>query len=245
MCLVVIALDAVPRYPLVIAANRDEQHARPTEPAGWWPAQPRIFAGRDLLAGGTWLGADRFGRIAAVTNIRDGSSREAARSRGALVAEYLADDEPASDYAQRVAASGSDYAAFNLLLVDGGQLRYASNRAPLAELGTGVHALSNAPYGTDWPKMSSARAGVRALLQRPGTPLDALFSLLAERDAPTSPEERYRTAHFIVGPVYGTRCSTIVLIDDEGLLTFAERSFDASGQFRSEVREQFALTQQA
>jgi uncharacterized protein with NRDE domain len=244
MCLVVIALGIAPRYPLVLAANRDERHARPTQSAAWWSEQPHVFGGRDLLAGGTWLGADRRGRIAAVTNVRDGEPRPAPRSRGELAAQFLASGEPAARYAQRLGAAAADYAAFNLLLYDGHELRYSSNRAPAVQLGTGVHALSNAPYGTQWPKTASARTGVQLLLQH-AAPVEPLFELLAERSASDSLEERYRTAHFVAGPVYGTRCSTVILLDAAGTLTFTERSFDAEGRQTGEVRETFALEPRA
>src|SRR6185295_4968860 len=239
MCLVVVAHAPTARYRLVIAANRDELHARPTRTAGWWPEPPGLLGGRDLLAGGTWLGVDRRGRIAAVTNVRDGTPREAPRSRGALVTEYLGGDEPAASFAARSAAAGAGFAAFNLLLFDGTEINYASNRAPPARLAPGIHALSNAPLGVEWPKTVSAKHSAAQVLAG-AEPLEGLFDLLAERSSAGSPEERYRSAHFVVGPVYGTRCSTIITIDDRGVLTFAERSFDAGGSRTGEVRETFA-----
>jgi len=242
MCLVITALGVADRYPLLLAANRDERHARPTESAAWWPEQPHVFGGRDLLAGGTWLGVDRRGRIAAVTNVRDGEPRTAPRSRGTLAAGYLAGREAAAHYAQRLNAA--DYAAFNLLLFDGYELCYSSNRAPPMPLPTGIHALSNAPYGAEWPKTASARSGMQRLLQQPA-PLEPLFALLAERDTSESAEDRYRSAHFVTGPVYGTRCSTVILLDASGTLTFAERSFDAAGTLLGEVRETFTLETRA
>jgi uncharacterized protein with NRDE domain len=244
MCLVVIALGVADQYPLLLAANRDERHARPTQSAAWWPEQPHVFGGRDLLAGGTWLGVDRRGRIAAVTNVRDSEPRAAPRSRGELPAGYLAIGEPAARYALRLGAAAADFAAFNLLLYDGQELHYSSNRAPTTRLHAGVHALSNAPYGAEWPKTASAGTGVQRLLQH-AAPLEPLFALLAERSASESAEERYRRDHFVAGPVYGTRCSTVILIDAGGTLTFAERSFDAAGQLVGEVRETFALEPRA
>jgi uncharacterized protein with NRDE domain len=239
MCLVVVAHAAAARYPFVIAANRDELHARPARTAGWWPEPPKLLGGRDLLAGGTWLGVDRQGRVAAVTNVRDGTPREAPRSRGALVTDYLGTGEPAASFAERSAAAGANFAAFNLLLFDGAELHYASNRAPPARLAPGVHALSNAPLGVEWPKTMSAKRSAAQVLAA-ADPVDGLFDLLAERSTAESPQERYRSAHFVVGPLYGTRCSTVITIDDRGLLTFAERSFDASGTRTGEVRETLA-----
>ncbi len=240
MCLIVIAQGAAPRYPLVVAANRDELHARATEAARWWPDAPDVFGGRDLVAGGTWLGMDRKGRIAAVTNVRAEGPREAPRSRGALVAEYLLGADTAPAYAERVSVAAGQYAPFNLLLVEAGRVLYSSNRAPPADFPAGVHALSNAPRGEDWPKTASARLGVTRLLDE-AAPLEPLFALLASRDTREPFEERYRASHFLLGPVYGTRASTVVLVDADGNVTFAERSFDAAGEMTNEVRETFAL----
>ena len=243
MCLVVVAHQAAVRYPFVIAANRDELHARPTRPATWWPEPPGILGGRDLLAGGTWLGVDKRGRIAAVTNVRDGTPREAPRSRGALVTDYLGADESAAGFAALSTAAGGSFAAFNLLLFDGTQLWYASNRAPMTLLARGVHSLSNAPFGVDWPKTASAKSGAVRLLGV-DDPIEGLFELLATRSTAESADERYHGAHFMTGPVYGTRCSTVIVIDDRGVLTFVERSFDAGGSPTGEVREAFAIEPQ-
>jgi uncharacterized protein with NRDE domain len=240
MCLVVVALGATPRRPLLLAANRDERHARGTQRAGWWRELPQVFGGRDLEAGGTWLGADRRGRIAAVTNVRDGTPRSGSRSRGALPTGFLAAAEPAASYAARAAAAGGEYAAFNLLLFDGSDCRYASNRAASTVLQPGVHAFSNAPYGVEWPKTTSAKAAVEGLLAE-DEPIEELFAVLAERGAGTTPEERYLSAHFVAGPIYGTRCSTVILLDADGTLTFAERSFDAAGEVTGESRATFAV----
>ncbi|MEO8463878.1 MAG: NRDE family protein [Gammaproteobacteria bacterium] len=239
MCLVVVAHAAATRYRFVMAANRDELHTRPARPAGWWPEPPGLFGGRDLLAGGTWLGVDRRGRVAAVTNVRDGTPREAPRSRGALVTGYLGSAESAAGFSALSAAAGASFAAFNLLLLDGAELWFASNRAATTRLAHGIHALSNAPFGVEWPKTVSAKDGAARALAAPD-PLEALFELLAVRSSAESAEERYREAHFVVGPVYGTRCSTVILIDDRGMLTFAERSFDVGGAGTGDVRESFA-----
>ena len=239
MCLIVVGLGATPRYPLLVAANRDEQHARPTRAAGWW-REPEILGGRDELAGGTWLALDRRGRFAAVTNLRDGQPRTGLRSRGALATEFLAGRESAERFAARAYSDGDRYGPFHLLLFDGAELYHASNRAPAAQLAAGLHALSNAPHGEDWPKVASARAGVNALLGD-DAPLEPLFELLADRSQAVAAETRYRRAHFIVGPVYGTRSSTVVLLDAAGALTFVERSFDPQGGRVGEVRESFRV----
>jgi uncharacterized protein with NRDE domain len=240
MCLVVAALDASPRHELLFAANRDERHARPSEPARWWPDAPEIFGGRDLLAHGTWLAVDRSGRLAAVTNFRDTVATAAPLSRGVLVADYLRGGRRPNEFAAALDEQRNDYGPFSLLLRERGALRVVSNRAPPAELLAGVHALSNAAYGVEWPKVRSAREGMRRAIGAPD-PVDALFALLAERMPADTPEGRYMTSHFVEGPVYGTRSSTVIAIGPGSQLTFAERSFDASAQITNEVRATFAL----
>lgn len=239
MCLIVVAVGATPHHPLIVAANRDERHARPTANAAWWAEPPNVLGGRDLEAGGTWLAVDRRGRFAAVTNVRDPERPLGLRSRGTLVADYLAGSASATAYAARAARSGGEFGAFNLLVYDGLELHFASNRAAGAALGPGLHAYSNAPAGVEWPKTASARTGAQRLLSA-RSPVERLFALLAQRDeSPAGP--RYQHAHFVVGETYGTRCSTVVLVDAAGRMTFAERSFDAAGRLVGEVRESFEL----
>jgi uncharacterized protein with NRDE domain len=240
MCLVALALDASPLYSLIFCANRDERHARPSAPAAWWQDRPHVLGGRDLVAGGTWLAVDRRGRFAAVTNFRDTLPSTAPRSRGALVADYLGGTRSAAEFAAALAPRAAEYGPFSLLLLDGTELRYVSNRAPAATLERGVHALSNAAYGSDWPKVRSARDGVAALVDT-ADPTDALFELLARRAPGAAGDERYRTAHFIDGDTYGTRCSTVVLIARDGTAIFAERTFDAAAHVTGEVRETFIV----
>ena len=239
MCLIVVGVGAHPRHPLLVAANRDEQHARPTAPAALWSDTPGVLGGRDLSAGGTWLAVDRRGRFAAITNIRDPNRPLGLRSRGSLVANFLTGDESAARYAASAVRDGASFGAFNLLLFDGRELHFASNRAPAAQLGTGLHAFSNAPPGSEWPKTATAIEGAEPLLAD-AAPVEPLFALLAARGTTSAPELRYQRAHFVVGGAYGTRCSTVVLLDADGRTTFAERSFDAAGALVGEVRETFA-----
>jgi uncharacterized protein with NRDE domain len=244
MCLIVVALGVAPRYPLIVAANRDEQHVRPTRAAAWWSDAPHVVGGRDLQAGGTWLAMDRRGRFAAVTNIRDPNRPIGLRSRGSLVAEFLLGTESAAAYASRAIAGGALFGAFHLLVYDGGELYAASNRAAAVRLGPGTHAFSNAPPGVEWPKAASAREGVERRLAATAhgeAPDDGLFELLARRDDSKAAEHYYQRTHFVRGETYGTRCSTVVLLDAAGRATFSERSFDAAGQLVGEVRESFAI----
>jgi uncharacterized protein with NRDE domain len=239
MCLVVIAFRAAAEWPFMLAANRDERHARPASAATWWRDRQGVIGGRDLEAGGTWLAMDLRGRVAAVTNVREEGPRQTGRSRGGLVAEFVSSDTAAAEYADTAARAGSEFAAFNLVLFDGVDLFYASNRAPTVQLDAGVHAYSNAPHGTDWPKVVSARARAAGVLGSP-EPLERLFALLAERDGAAS-GDRYQREHFVIGAEYGTRCSTVLLVDAEGNAQFAERSFDTRGRLVGEVRESFRV----
>ena len=251
MCLALVAVCAHARYPLVVVANRDEFHRRPTAPAQWWPEG--WYGGRDLQAGGTWLGVAPTGRWALLTNVREPSRHDPrAPSRGALVPAFLAgDDAPAAAVAATIAAAGSGN-GFNLLGGDAGGIAWASNRAPSPRtLTQGVHGLSNALLDTPWPKVRRTAAALRRWCAAGEIALDALADLLADRAIAPDDElpstgvplewERRLSAPFIVGADYGTRCSTIFAIDDGGNLQFVERSFAADGSPDGEVREAFRL----
>jgi uncharacterized protein with NRDE domain len=239
MCLVALAWRATPAYPLLLAANRDERHDRPTLAAHWWSDLPDVLGGRDLRANGSWLAVDRRGRLAAVTNFRDPTAQPARLSRGALVAAFLSQPGPPAEFAAGIEPLAHDYGPFNLLLLGGDELRYASNRAPPASFAPGVRVLSNAALEDDWPKTRSARAALQTALTVE-SPETALFELLARRSN-VPPPEGYRSAHFIEGPLYGTRSSTVITIDAGGRLNFVERTFDAETRLTGEVRESFLL----
>lgn len=239
MCLVVVAFRNHVDHPLVVAANRDEFHARATQDADWWPDQPDIIAGRDLQAGGTWLGVQRGGRFATVTNFRDAEPRAGKqRSRGHLVAEFLQGTQTPLDYLHSV--QGDDYAGFNLLLTDGESLAYMSNRGgALQELPAGIYGLSNATLDTPWEKVERSKARLQGLIENSQVNETELLRLLSDRnkgplDEVQSQHLPFATAHaitapFIVTPDYGTRCSTIVRADRSGRWHFYERRFDANG----------------
>jgi uncharacterized protein with NRDE domain len=241
MCLLVLAWRAHPDYPLILAGNRDERHARASAPATFWPDAPEILAGRDLEAGGTWLGVTTAGRYAAVTNYRDGlAPPKAPRSRGELTAGFLTGRMSASSYME-VASRAADYGAFGLLCGDQDSLWYFSNRggAP-APVAPGVHGLSNHLLDTSWPKVTSAKARLHLLVESDAPTSEALFRLLADRTpAPDDalPDtgiglelERRASSAFVVDPVYGTRCSTLLHLRRDGGIRFAERRFDAAGE---------------
>ncbi|MCZ6585344.1 MAG: NRDE family protein [Gammaproteobacteria bacterium] len=246
MCLAVFSHLASAAYSLVFAANRDELHERPTAPAGWWNDHATILGGRDLKAGGSWLAVDRRGRLAAVTNFRDGGEADYPRSRGGLVQDYLTDSISADDYLATLKAHEGDYGPYNLVIFDGRRLHYASNRAPGQELGAGVYALSNTLLGSTWPKVRHAEATLSACLDD-GDPDACLFGLLADEtrhdDLPATAERatRLMSTVFIKDERYGTRSSTVILLSRHGELRFTERRFGANGVPLGQSSEQFKL----
>jgi uncharacterized protein with NRDE domain len=254
MCLAVIALDAHPRFALVIAANRDEFHARPAAAAAWGETPPfdGVLAGRDLEAGGTWLGVRRDGRWALLTNVREGGRREPeARSRGELVPRVLAHEAPASAL-RGVANHGSGYNGFNLLAGNRAEAAWTSNRSPeVVPLQPGLHGLSNALLDTRWPKLARTKALFADWCGHGDEDTAPLFAALADRtrapdaDLPatgvTLERERLLSAPFIVSDDYGTRCSTVFTIDRRGHAHFRERSFDARGAPTGEAAYDFML----
>jgi uncharacterized protein with NRDE domain len=242
MCLILFAWQAHPRYRLVLAANRDEFHARPTRAAEFWTPQRQLLAGRDLQAGGTWLGVTRTGRFAAVTNYREPLEPELPleRSRGELVTEYLVGRDTPLAHAESLLARGDAFRGFNLLLGDAGGLAYVSNRFErVLEPAAGSHGLSNHLLDTDWPKVRCGRAKLDGLLRRDHIEAEALLEMLTERnlvpgdmpeDADDSEIRRHLMNHyFIVSPTYGTRSSTVLLIGRDGNIEFVERRFAPDG----------------
>lgn len=250
MCLVLIALNAHPRLRLVIAANRDEFHARAAVPAAWWPEG--VLAGRDSVAGGTWFGIHRSGRWALITNFREGVPRDPnAPSRGKLVTRALLDTRSPLACAAAIAVDGARYHGFNLLVGDATFAAYASNRASGAlRLGPGVYGLSNHLLDTPWPKVVRGKQRLAAWLQQDGATDAPLFDLLAdpmpaaEHELPatgvTRDWERLLSSPFIVNRDYGTRCSTVLTVAPGGAARFAERSFDPAGRAIGDVSYEWA-----
>ena len=243
MCLVVLAYDCHPRYRLVVAANRDEFHDRPAAPLSWWNDAPGVLAGRDLAAGGTWLGIERRGRLGVITNFRDPATcRPAAPSRGALIPRFIMGSGPAAEFASSVRAEGAGLSGFSLLLYDGLSLAYATNQpaAQARPLERGVYGLSNHALDTPWPKLALTRerfeAGIEGGRLHPG-PIALL--LRDRRPAPDEAlpdtgigveRERLLSSPFIVSDSYGTRCTTIVLVDRDGGVLVEECRYDRAGE---------------
>jgi uncharacterized protein with NRDE domain len=252
MCLIFIAWQMLPQCPLLLAANRDEFYRRPTAAADFWPQAPQVLGGRDLEGGGSWLGVTRSGRLAAITNYRNLAELSGVgadkRSRGLLVSDFLTGSAAAADYLAELAQQPENYRGFNLLVGDGDGLHYYSNRgAAPRPLAPGLYGLSNHLLDTPWPKVAQGKRALAQLLRR-GLPSEAeLFELLAERTiAPDSllPEtglsrdwERLLSARFIHSADYGTRASTLVLVDGQGGVRFSERSFTRQGALTAEVRK--------
>lgn len=248
MCLILFAYRMHPAYPLIVAANRDEFHARPTAPSGWWEDAPEVLAGRDLRAGGTWMGITRQGRFAAVTNLRNPELEQLdALSRGALVADFLRGNQAPSAYLEQVQQQANRFNGFNLLVADPTGLWYLSSRAPgVRTVDPGVRGLSNAPLGVAWPKTQRGERALAALLADADPKPEAILEVLADRtvaqaselpDTRVGPErERLLAPAFIMSPVYGTRASTVLLMTGSGAITWVERTFHPDGSTAGEAR---------
>lgn len=238
MCLIVFAWQVIPGTPLVAAGNRDEFYDRPAAPAGWWDDHPQVYAGRDLSAGGTWIGITREGRFAAITNVRAPTEkRDGAPSRGALVADFLTGRASPQEYIAQIAPRAQQYNGFNLLLGNRDTVVWYSNRSeddarngkPLAP---GIYGLSNGALDTPWPKVVRTKAQFASLLCQ-CAPEDAYFEMLADttrasdcrlpRTGVPIEWERLLSAVCIESPDYGTRASTVVRLYADEPPTLDER----------------------
>jgi uncharacterized protein with NRDE domain len=246
MCLIVFSLNHHPDYKLIVAANRDEFYARKTAPASFWPGQPSILGGRDLEACanekscGTWLGITRSGRIGMLTNYRDPANIDPqAPSRGRLVSDFLAGSADPLDYLKDVVLRAGQYNGFNLVAGDPNRLLYYSNYGQdIRTLEAGLYGLSNHLLETPWPKVQRAKLRIGNLMKQPVPDPEALLSALFDDE--TAPDdqlpdtgvgierERMLSSVFIKSPSYGSRCSTVVMVDKSNRAFFAERVYDVS-----------------
>jgi uncharacterized protein with NRDE domain len=231
MCLIGIAHRISDRYPLVIAANRDEDYQRATHDAHPWDGAEEVIGGKDALYGGSWLAIRRGGRFSAVTNLRGAERKK--KSRGFLVRDFVTGDMPVDDYAKTIAHEADDYAGFHLLAGHAGaDLMYIAPdlQMPLA---AGVHAFSNAPRDEHWPKVDFAVDAVtRALeIENAETLIDDLMRFLCSIRGSGSPESEV----FIRGDRYGTRSSTVIVATQTEIL-FAEQSYSSGGVAYGERR---------
>lgn len=253
MCLLLVALDTHPDYALVVAANRDEFHERPADPADFWADAPAILGGRDLEGMGTWLAVNRRGAFAAITNVRVPGGALGTRSRGLIISDFLADRRPPSRFVADLAANGSTYSGFNIIASQGTDLAWYSNFVEEHRtLGAGVYGLSNHLLDTPWPKVRRLKHAFDKLDVMPESELvGALFDALASEQSAPDPElpstgldlayERILSPIFINGDHYGTRCSTIVLVDRDRQLTFIERRFGPHKAFLGERTFRFEI----
>jgi len=260
MCLILLALESHPAYKLILAANRDEFYERPTAPLCFWDDAPDVLGGRDLLSGGTWLGITKKGRIAAVTNFRDpDSEKKNAPSRGDLVKNFLLGSDPPSTYLSRLDAVSSRYNGFNLLVGTPDQMFWYSNRGGgMERLSPGIHGLSNHLLNTPWPKVDLGIQGMKQILAEPSDAIEtiqaALFDLLLDASLPQDhllPDtgmglewERILSPLFISSPDYGTRSSTLLLIDNQDRCTVIEKTFEPGGTRTPEARLEFNIGSQ-
>jgi len=269
MCLITFALQQHPEFPLIVAANRDEFFARPTRAAQFWNSDtddnnaPPFMAGRDLQAGGTWLGLNRSGRFAALTNYREAPSvtPHTQPSRGTLTVNALCTDQHSHQYLHTLSRGANNYSGFNLIAGTAEELYYFSNRRNTApqQLSAGYYGLSNGLLDSPWPKVNSSRARLEHIVEQDrqlpsSAGAQALAKQLLEMMRDTqlasqhrlpntgvpTPLEHKLSSRFIEHPElpgYGTRASSIVLIDRQQHAYFFERSFDSEGQVESEVYE--------
>ncbi|MEX0963205.1 MAG: NRDE family protein [Pseudohongiellaceae bacterium] len=247
MCLIIFAYQSDPRFPLVVAANRDELYTRPSAQADLWTdenSRVELLSGRDLLAGGTWLGVTQQGRFAAVTNIRDPSLTEPKpRSRGDLTRQFLAGDATPEQYCAQLSQNYEQFAGYNLLVGDRNSLFYVNNQEEKVwKLEAGYYGLSNGLLNTSWPKVVQGKGRLRSLIESPEEiTTDALIRMMADRTPAVDADlpntgieiklERNLSSAFILNPQrnYGTLCSTAVIFERAGKIRFSEQNFNSNG----------------
>lgn len=245
MCLIVFAWRPGHAQPLVLAANRDEFYDRPALPLGAWEDAPQVLAGRDLEAGGSWLGIGAGGRFAALTNIRDPRQQPFGRSRGELVAEFLRSDLTAADYLNSLLPRAGNYAGFNLLLGDSEEFWFYNSRENRPRrLEAGIYGLSNATLDTPWPKLEKAKAALSEVLNDPKP--ESLLAILGDPQRPPDASlpdtgiglasEQLLSSVFIASRTYGTRACSALITQADGKRLLVERSFGPYGGHLGEVR---------
>jgi len=251
MCVIALAWPAHPDWPLVLLANRDEFHARPSAPAQWWPDHPGLLGGRDLRAGGSWLAVTRNGRFAVITNLPERrAGRRSELSRGALVTGFVLDQAAPLPWLASLAEHAEDYAGFCLLAGDRTRLAVLDSpgSGQAQALGQGLFAMSNTSLGQPWPKVAALKARLAQLLASPtAAEAESLLQLIgppaagtraAEPGIPPGPRAE---DIFVVGEHYGTRASTLLRISAAGDCEFIERRFAADTTVTGETRESFRI----
>ena len=255
MCLIVFAFKNHPRFDLIFAANRDEFYGRPTRAAQFWDDHPTMLAGKDLSGGGTWMGINRRGQFAALTNFRDPSiSKENAPSRGEIVINYLNQNKKPTAFLQQLKSQSAKYMGFNMLAgTPAGVMHYSNQENTINTVEAGVHGLSNHLLQSPWPKLVRLRETLGDLLNVTGPDQVAgLHESLIEKlqDETQAPDhclpdtgvgletERFLSAPFIRSQEYGTRATTVVTVDIEGTVTVTEQNWERGGD--QGQRQQFS-----
>ena len=248
MCLILFAFKQHEDYPLIVIANRDEYYARPTLAAHWWSDSPDILAGRDLEAQGTWLGVNKNGRFAAVTNVREPGGFSPGRlSRGKLTRDFLSSNEPPEVYLNELEPNAHDYAGFNLLVGDSSGLQFFSNRHPgIRDIHPGIHGISNGRFDEAWPKLASGKKALATTLKSEFDD-SALMEILTDKTTAEDnylPEtgvpldiERMLSSRFIRSRDYGTRACSIVKFTRQGEITFSEHNYSSDGKLAEKIFE--------
>ncbi|MGI6659097.1 MAG: NRDE family protein [Dethiobacteraceae bacterium] len=252
MCLVLLAYRQHPDYELILAANRDEFYARPTARASFWADYPDVLAGRDLQAGGTWLGITKSGRFAALTNYRDPAWEVSGRkSRGEVVSNYLCSKTAPASYAEILRRTGAEYNGFNVVFGDLNSLWYYSNvTGEPVQLAPGLYGLCNHLIDTPWPKVERSKSQLAESLKSVPLSKDKLLALLHNKNPVPDHElpdtgvgltwERILSPIFVESETYGTRCSTILTIDKAGTVEFLERTYTPHTNLYEDVSYAFA-----
>ena len=238
MCLILFAYEMHHDHRLILGANRDEFYERPTAPLDWWEDYPNVLAGRDLRAGGTWMGISKTGKFAGITNFRDPAGvKNYAPSRGPLVSNFLCGDESPQRYLEKIHLSSEKYNGFNLILGDDDGLFYYSNyQNEIHQLTPGIYGLSNGFINSPWPKVITGKAHLTKLIQQKTVDDEPIFKLLDNRQQPPEDQlpdtgvgmewERILSPLFIQSDIYGTRSSSVIRIKKKGEIHFSERTFE-------------------
>ena len=253
MCILFLAIQQHKKYPLILLANRDEFRTRPTAQAKFWQEHPQMLAGKDLQEGGTWLGIDKKGKIAALTNVRNIPAHKTGRkSRGHLVKDYLQEEKQPQNYLETLQQNPMQYNPFNLLVGNLQELYVYSNmQTEIHKLQAGFHGLSNAFLNSPWPKLSKGIDSIKQYIQTTELDKDELFAIMQQSEkAPDHllpdtgvglAKERYLSSIFIAGPDYGTSSTAIILVDNKQQVLFWERTFAAEGKQLAEVHYNFNI----
>ena len=259
MCLIFFAVQQHPNYKLIVAANRDEFYKRQTAPADFWQDHPNIVGGRDLEARkpdgscGTWMAMNKNGRVAMVTNYRDPKNIDPnAPSRGHLVSDFLEENVDPQTYLRKIESNGLKYNGYNLVVGNADELWYLSNyQNQIQKLSTGVHGLSNHLLDTPWPKVIRGKQQLSELIQSENLSAEFLFQFLSNTEHASEDQlpdtgigldrERALSSMFIKTDGYGTRCSTVILVDRQNNVEFIERVYDLSTFAHVESTFRFAV----